>query len=175
MPVHERSRLIGLTFSGIQLGNMVATLLGGHFCSLTNTYNYSFMPAAWSLNFYFFGLIGLVWTCAFYFLGSDSPESNRLVSKRERDYLSEYLVKPPSAAAAAAASKRKTPWAKILTSRIVLTLNLCCFCYNWGLYLYLTQIPSYIRDVLKFDVKSVSVFILIKFYKIFNLFNVNVT
>ncbi len=150
MPVHERSRLIGLTFSGIQLGNMVATLLGGYFCSLANT-NLSFMPAAWSLNFYFFGLIGLVWTCAFYFLGSDSPESNRLVSSRERDYLSKYLVK-----SAAAKAKRKTPWAKILTSRIVLTLNLCCFCYNWGLYLYLTQIPSYIRDVLKFDVKSVS-------------------
>jgi ACS family sodium-dependent inorganic phosphate cotransporter-like MFS transporter 5 len=156
VPLHERSRLIGLTFSGIQLGNLIATLIGGIFCSLDNDDgNNSFLNIfpGWSLNFYFFGILGLIWTCAFYLLGSDTPEKNKFVRRGEREYLSAYLVKPITDNKT---TKTTTPWSKILTSRIVITLNLCCLCYNWGLYLYLTQIPSYVRDVLKFDVKSVS-------------------
>ena len=152
--MHERSRLIGLTFSGIQLGNMIATLVGGIFCSIDKPLFFGMLPG-WTLNFYFFGILGLIWTCAFFIVGSDTAESNRLVSKREREYLSVHLVKPANKT-----TTIKTPWSKILTSRIVITLNFCALCYNWGLYLYLTQVPSYVRDVLKFDVKSVSYFFL---------------
>lgn len=42
-----------------------------------------------------------------------------------------------------------------MTSRPVYGLILTHFCSNFGIYLFLTQLPSYMNDILKFDIKSV--------------------
>ena len=164
VPLNERSRLIGLSFSGVQIGNLVATLLGGIFCS--TEYVLLRIFEGWSMNFYFFGFMGILWTILFYVFGSDKPDTNIFTSHNEKVYLIK-TINPNSKNKSIINEKvleeekvdkkpaKTTPWKAILTSRIVFTLNICCFCYNWGIYLYLTQIPSYVKDVLKFDVRSV--------------------
>ena len=46
---------------------------------------------------------------------------------------------------------------KIFTSGAVWAILLANACGNYGAYMIMTQIPTYMKDVLKFDIKSVSV------------------
>lgn len=50
---------------------------------------------------------------------------------------------------------KNVPWKEIFKSRAVYAIMICHFAHNWGNYLFLTQTPSYIHDVFKFDIKSV--------------------
>ena len=46
---------------------------------------------------------------------------------------------------------------KIFTSGAVWAILLANACGNYGAYMIMTQIPTYMKDVLKFDIKSVSI------------------
>ena len=48
------------------------------------------------------------------------------------------------------------PWKAILTSRACWGLFIIHTCSNYGTYTFLTSIPKYMSEVLKFDIKSVS-------------------
>ena len=48
------------------------------------------------------------------------------------------------------------PWLKIFTSGPVWALIIANFCTDWGLYTYLTNIPTFYNEVLFFDIQSVS-------------------
>ena len=48
------------------------------------------------------------------------------------------------------------PWKRIISSKVCIAHFVAHFCSNWGNYLFLTQLPSFMKDVLKFDIKSVS-------------------
>ena len=52
-----------------------------------------------------------------------------------------------------------TPWRKIITSGPVWAIIIAHTCSNWGGYTLLTNIPTYMAEVLKFDIKAVSVII----------------
>lgn len=49
----------------------------------------------------------------------------------------------------------RTPWLKIATSLPVYATAVAHFCNNWGYYTLLTCLPSYLKYILKFDIKSV--------------------
>lgn len=46
------------------------------------------------------------------------------------------------------------PWLKIISSKAIISVFFGHFAFCWGNYLFLTQIPSYLKDVHKFDIKS---------------------
>ena len=48
------------------------------------------------------------------------------------------------------------PWKAILTSRACWGLFIAHTCFNYGAYTFLTSIPKYMSEVLRFDIKSVS-------------------
>lgn len=45
----------------------------------------------------------------------------------------------------------KPPWRAIFTSHRVYAIAIAHFSYNWGYYTLLTQLPMYMRDILKYD------------------------
>ena len=51
-----------------------------------------------------------------------------------------------------------TPWLAILTSPAVWATSAAHFANNWGFYTMLTCLPTYMNDILKFDIKSVCIF-----------------
>jgi hypothetical protein len=51
-------------------------------------------------------------------------------------------------------SEKGAPWGKIFTSRPAAAIFFGHSCSNWGTYLFLTSLPTYMKEVLKFDVKS---------------------
>lgn len=141
LPANERSRLLGLANSGAYIGNTIALPLGSFLCV------HGF-DNGWPSIFYIFGCIGVVWSILFIIFNADSPSDHKWINKAEVNYILESTKKTEIR------KKLKTPWKSILTSKIVLTLNVCCFCFNTGNYLYLTQLPTYVNEVLKFDIKN---------------------
>ena len=49
-----------------------------------------------------------------------------------------------------------TPWKGIFTSAPFWAIVVAHVCNNWGFYTLLTTMPSYMKQVLKFDISSVS-------------------
>lgn len=47
-----------------------------------------------------------------------------------------------------------------MTSGPVWALIIANFCTDWGLYTYLTNIPTFYREVLNFDIQSVSIILI---------------
>ena len=48
-----------------------------------------------------------------------------------------------------------------MTNKACIALFVGHTCSNWGTYLFLTNIPTYMKEVLKFDIKSVILYSLI--------------
>lgn len=49
------------------------------------------------------------------------------------------------------------PWKAVLTSPPVLALTVTHFGNNWGFYTLLTELPTYLKSIQHFNMKSVSV------------------
>ena len=49
---------------------------------------------------------------------------------------------------------KKVPWKAIFVSKVCWATFVGHFCNNWGNYMFLTQLPTFMKDVLKFDIKS---------------------
>ena len=49
-----------------------------------------------------------------------------------------------------------TPWLAFFKSKAVWAIIVGHTASNWGTYTLLTNIPTYMKEVLKFDIKSVS-------------------
>jgi len=52
--------------------------------------------------------------------------------------------------------KPKVPWLKMATSLPVWAVCIAHFTNNWGYYTLLTCLPMYLKNILHFDMKSVS-------------------
>ncbi|WP_374572266.1 MFS transporter [Phenylobacterium sp.] len=81
--------------------------------------------AGWQSVFFLFGALGLGWVLAWWRFAPASP---------------------PEPVAGAATAVGKPPWGLFLASPAVWALVLNHFCSNWGLYLVLAWLPSYLRD-----------------------------
>lgn len=62
---------------------------------------------------------------------------------------------------------------KIFKTKAVYSIMATHFAHNWGNYLFLTQTPSYLNDVFKFNIKSVRILLSlwVNTSKIGNIFN----
>lgn len=86
-PPNERSRILGIATSGVQIGNIVALPLGGYLC------RHGF-DNGWPSIFYIYGLIGVVWATFFIFFISESPANQKFISNQESFYIIQNIKKP---------------------------------------------------------------------------------
>ena len=54
--------------------------------------------------------------------------------------------------------KPPVPWKSVWTSAPVWAIIVAHTCSNWGWYMLLVKLPTYMRYILKFDIKSVSTY-----------------
>ncbi|XP_055921952.1 putative inorganic phosphate cotransporter [Eupeodes corollae] len=142
-PLSERGRLGTLSYSGAQLGTALMLCVSGELASST---------MGWPSIFYFSGGIGCVWAVLWFFFASSSPSENRFISEEEKNYIewkptdTDGEVKTPQ--------KLSTPWISIFTSLPFLVL-LCSHCANnWGFWTLLTEMPTYMKNILELDIKK---------------------
>ncbi|XP_076437196.1 sialin-like isoform X2 [Babylonia areolata] len=145
-PPNERSRLIGFSYAGGQFGNAMIFPVGGFLCA------YGF-DGGWPTVFYFIGTCGFIWCIVWIVFATDSPDENKRISDIEKKYIEYSLGNRVKGT-----KRMPTPWKSIFTCRAMWAITMAHMCGNYGVYMLLTQIPSYMKEVLKFDIKSNGVF-----------------
>ncbi|KAH9505447.1 hypothetical protein Btru_057321 [Bulinus truncatus] len=145
-PPGEISRLLGLSLAGQMMGNVVVFPVSGLLCK------YGFL-GGWPSVFYVFGFISLAWLFVFYLLSDDSPEHHKYISVHERNYIMLSLKEMERVK-----QQCRPPWLSILKSAPVWGIVIAHVSYTWGLFLFLSTLPQYMYEVLKFDIKSNGIF-----------------
>ncbi|CAH0564298.1 unnamed protein product [Brassicogethes aeneus] len=138
VPSSERARLGTLVYAGGQIGTIVSNLISGTL--IHNTHD-------WASVFYLFGGLGLVWVVLWHLLCYSSPETHPFISDEEKEFLRKELGSVSN-------EKLATPWRAILTSVPLWALVAAQIGHDWGFYTMVTDLPKYMKDVLKFDVQS---------------------
>ncbi|KAK3105945.1 hypothetical protein FSP39_009222, partial [Pinctada imbricata] len=154
-PPHERSRLVGFAFGGCQLGNALAFPIAGFLCE------YGF-DGGWPSIFYIMGVASFIWCVLWWGVVRDTPRQMKGITDCEKEYI-ELSLGVHKADTQDKLRKEPKPWKSILTSLPVWAILVANSCGNYGAYMLLTQMPTYMEEVLKFDIKSNGVFSMIPY------------
>lgn len=106
----------------------------------------------WESVFYVMGGLSLIWTVLWVWLVQDTPSKQPLISNEERNYIETSLgtvydhekTKP----------KKAVPWKKVFTSVPFYAILIAHICSNFGWYMLLIELPFYMKQVLKFNIKE---------------------
>ncbi|KAG8444899.1 hypothetical protein GDO86_009887 [Hymenochirus boettgeri] len=136
-PPLERSRLLSLSYAGAQLGTVVSLPVSGLICYYMD----------WAYVFYIFGTLGVLWFIMWVFLVSDSPQTHRSITDSEKEYILSSLQNQLS-------KQKSVPWCAMLKSLPLWAIIVAHFSYNWTFYTLLTLLPTYMNEILRFNVQE---------------------
>ena len=134
-PVSERGRAHGITFMGTRLGGALAPLLA---VALIAT-------AGWRASFWIFGSIGFVWAFAWWKWFRDDPARHPSVDPAELQLIQKERGE--------VSDRHRLEW-RYLLSRNLLFICLAYFAFGYGLYFYLTWLPTYLREARGFSARD---------------------
>ncbi|XP_042637500.1 sialin [Orycteropus afer afer] len=126
-----------LTLEGAQLGTVISLPLSGIICFYMD----------WTYVFYLFGIIGIFWFILWIWLVSNTPETHRTISRSEKEYILSSLKNQLS-------SQKSVPWIPMLKSLPLWAIVVAHFSYNWTFYTLLTLLPTYMKEILRFNVQE---------------------
>jgi len=141
MPAAERGFAQGITHSFARLGGAVTPPI---------VLAIAASSGGWRESFYILGAISLVWTVLYLWLFRNTPLEHKWVKPEE---IQEIGV---STAEMKKAAKGKTPWKQMISRMWLVTF--VDFCYGWSLWVFLTWLPSYLKDARGFDLKHLALF-----------------
>ncbi|NWH99303.1 S17A5 protein, partial [Tichodroma muraria] len=93
------------------------------------------------------GALGVLWWFFWMFLVSDTPETHRSISRTEREYILSSLKDQLS-------TQKSVPWRPMLESLPLWAIVVAHFSYNWTFYTLLTLLPTYMKEILRFDAQE---------------------
>ncbi|MGN5480681.1 MFS transporter [Cupriavidus basilensis] len=139
MPVAERGFAQGITHSFAQLGGAITPPI---VLAIVAT-------AGWREAFIVLGAISLGWTLLYHRVqGLARPAQARDAAGTAGDRLPARRM--PALGQAA------TPWRRLFRRMWLVTF--VDFCYGWSLWVYLTWLPSYLKEARGFDLKQLALF-----------------
>jgi MFS family permease len=133
-PRRERGRASGIMFLGSRLGGMLSAPIALLLIA----------RLGWRATFVVFGSIGLVWAAAWAWWYRDRPAEHPGVNAAELAWIEQDAIAGETIAAA-------TPWQELLISPNVWAICAMYFAYGYGLYFYLTWLPTYLVTELGFS------------------------
>ncbi|VVC38183.1 Major facilitator superfamily,Major facilitator superfamily domain [Cinara cedri] len=139
-PPDECTRLGSFALSGSYLGTVVGYPMCGWLAE-----NFG-----WPSTFYVPGCISIMWCVIWLTCVAESPINDKFITKQELKYIVDSIG--PTSDKKNCISKY--PWKDIFTSMPVWAIACAHFCENWGFYTLLTQLPSYMSEVLKFNIEK---------------------
>lgn len=140
LPVTERGFAQGITHSFARLGGAVAPPI---VIGIVAWYG-------WRESFIFLGVLSLMWTALYVWFFRNTPIEHKWMTA---DELKEIGV---DAAQMKQAANGKTPWKEMISKMWLVTF--VDFCYGWSLWVFLTWLPSYLKDARGFDLKHLAIF-----------------
>lgn len=138
-PVSERGRLGTYCYAGAQFGTVIMLASSGFLASSS---------IGWPGIFYVSGAAGIAWTVAWFFFGGNSPVEHGSITAEERDFIESSLGNQDHS------KKIITPWKAIFTSAPMIALTIAHCSHNWGFWTLLTEMPTFMKNVLDLDIKS---------------------
>ena len=129
LPVPERTRAISLMFAGIPAGTIIGLSASGLLIA----------DHGWQAVFYVFGAAGLGFAGLWFWLVHATPADHPAIGDGERALLVHL--------AEGQADAPPVPWGALLRRKPVWALIINHTTTTWFLYLMLTWLPSYFRDV----------------------------
>jgi ACS family sodium-dependent inorganic phosphate cotransporter len=128
-PRNEYTRMTSITGSGIPLGTVIGLLGTGWLLTRFE----------WPSAFYVFGVIGLVWCVVWFAFARDRPDLDPHLSPHERELLARE--------AEPARTGQDGSWRELLKYPAAWALFVAHFANTWTLYVLLSWLPSYLREV----------------------------
>lgn len=126
-PISEQGRAMSASFFGLALGSAVTAPLVFYLLTLQG----------WRWTFVEFGLLGGVWCAVWYTWFRDRPEDHPEVNDAELAIIRSGQTDAPS-------HSHHVPWARLLRSPNLAFICGMYFAYGYGLYFYLTWLPTYL-------------------------------
>ncbi|GAB6024757.1 hypothetical protein CHUAL_009884 [Chamberlinius hualienensis] len=140
-PPNERSRFSAWVYSGNQFGVVVSMPVASALCK-------SDLNGGWPWPFYTFAIVSGVWLVLWLIVVKDSPAENKWMSNSEREMIERKLD------TSVREERLPVPYKHIFKSKAFWGLMWAHFGHNWGYYTLMTQIPTYMNDVLQFDLQE---------------------
>lgn len=133
-PPAEAGRGMSVAFIGLATGSamtvpLVLTLL---------------RVQGWRWTFVECGILGLLWCILWHRWFRDSPEEHPQVNEAELRLIRAGASSSPSAS-------HHVPWRRLFTNSNLLFIGLMYFAYGYGLYFYLTWLPTYLLEARGFS------------------------
>ncbi|XP_052254003.1 sialin-like isoform X2 [Dreissena polymorpha] len=136
-PPQEKTKLATLAFSGSYIGTVISLPLSAALAE---------SAAGWPSIFYVFGCLAILWFVLWCYLVSESPAKHPSISSAELEYIQGSIGYTEEQT-----QDLKPPWRSILTSLPVWAIVAAHFAENWGFYTWLTELPTFMNDVLHFN------------------------
>ncbi len=154
LPRGESARAIGATFSAIPLGIVFGLLVTP----------WIVINFGWQWAFYSFGLLGIIWFIVWQNVVTAYPDLHPHISEQEL-----ALIRLDAAPLNATESP---PWKILLTTPAVWAIIVAHFCANWGTYVLLAWMPSYVNKGLGIDFAEVGIYAMFPYLAAFLFFNI---
>uniref|UniRef100_A0A0N5B4E4 MFS domain-containing protein n=1 Tax=Strongyloides papillosus TaxID=174720 RepID=A0A0N5B4E4_STREA len=155
-PEKERSILVGITFAGLQVGNLVSISISSVLCE-------SGILGGWPSIFYLFGVLGFIWCGLWFCLATSNPNDSKGMDEAEKAYLQEHIRnamgksgKPPP-----------MPWGKALLSPPVWAIYFGHFAADFGSYLMMGVMPTLMNELFSLPRESLGVISALPFFAFF--------
>uniref|UniRef100_A0A3P8VED7 Sialin-like n=1 Tax=Cynoglossus semilaevis TaxID=244447 RepID=A0A3P8VED7_CYNSE len=123
---------------GVTFPAMMALPLTGLICQ----------TMGWPAVFYLCGGAGCLWSVFWFMLVSDDPRTHRRISKKEKDYIINSI------GAQGTGHGWSVPVLQMMMSVPLWAMIVTQMCSNWAYYTLLTSLPTYMDNILHFDLKS---------------------
>lgn len=143
-PVSERGKLGTFCYAGSQFGTVVMLSSSGFLASSI---------FGWPSIFYVSGGAGMLWTILWLMFGASTPANVKHISQEERLFIENSIKANGSVRHA---TETKTPWVSMFTSMAFISLIIVHCGHNWGFWTLLTEMPTYMKNVLELDIKKVN-------------------
>jgi len=135
-PAKEHSSAIALVYTGQAIGTIISMVVSP---LLVERWG-------WEYIFYWFAGIGGVWSVFWLIFGASSAEGSRFITADELAYIKSHQR--------SSAPKEQDPWRSLLRSSAVWSVIINAFCGNWGFYILLAWLPTYMEEELNFNLKQ---------------------
>lgn len=146
VPPRQRGFLGGVAYGGSNLGAITGTVLTGYMIKWTES---------WATPFYVWACFGMVWYFFYFFMVFSDPKTHPFITQQELEYLEKEIPKK---------MKFKVPWKAILTSPPNYALIAGQFGHDYLFFTILTDLPKYMKDILKLNIKQNAVYTAIPFF-----------
>ena len=154
VPAEERSRTISLNFSGIHLGTVTAFLVSPAII----------VACGWRALFFLAGGLGIAWVGLWLWRTSEMPESDPEITREE---LATIIAGRPPAPPA-----DDIPWRAILAEKAVWAIAIAHLCNNFGFYILLLWLPTYLDKTFAMTLSRVGLYSLIPWIATFIFSNI---